>query len=166
MLIRNVKLSVKIESCPLDIVSQLLTKKNLAYKNFGNFLSFTRRYSYVLFKTSSNGLTHVNITKVPGLGRPIRRSLKILRKVLRKKIVSFKIDNIIATSDLKKKISLKKIALRKDLKVIYNNERFPGLFIKFDEGTSILYHSGKVVLVGCKTVHKLTTIEEWLNANI
>ena len=166
MFIRNVKLSVKIESCPLDIVSLLLTKKSLPYKNFGNFISFTKRYSYVLFKTSSNGLTHVNITKVPCLGRPIRRCLRILSKVLRKKVISFDIDNIIATSDLKKKISLKKIALRNDLNVIYNNERFPGLFIKFCEGTSILYHSGKVVLVGCKTVREIATIEKWLSVNI
>ncbi len=33
----------------------------------------------------------------------------------------------------------------------YNNEKFPGLFVKFETGTVILFHSGKLVIVGCKT---------------
>jgi TATA-box binding protein (TBP) (component of TFIID and TFIIIB) len=37
----------------------------------------------------------------------------------------------------------------------YNNEKFPGLFVKFKEGTAILFHSGKVVLVGCKNEENL-----------
>jgi TATA-box binding protein (TBP) (component of TFIID and TFIIIB) len=166
MFIRNVKLSVKIQSCPLDIVTERLREKVIPYKNFGNYVSFTKKFSFVVFKPSSNGLTHINITKVPHLGKSVKRSLKVIKKLLKTKIVSYKLDNIIATSDLGKKISLSKIAQTNDFKVLYNNERFPGLFIKFDEGTVILYHSGKVVIVGCKTVRRIEEITEWLSANI
>lgn len=166
MLVRNIKLSVKVHACPLDIVTRRLERKKIRFRHFGNFISFTKKFSFVVFKPSSNGMSHVNITKVPKLGSPVKKSLRIISRLLKKKIVSHRIDNIIATSDLKKKLSLSKIAQNNSIKVLYNNERFPGLFIKFGEGTTILYHSGKVVIVGCKTVERIKKINEWLTANI
>lgn|SRR5574343_23050 len=166
MFVRNIKLSVKINKCPLDIVIKRLEEKKISFKNFGNFVSFTKKFSFVVFKPSSNGLTHINVTKVPSFGVPIEKCLKRLRKLLREKIVSYKVDNIIATSDLHKKISLHKVSQMKTINILYNSERFPGLFLKFGEGTTILYHSGKVVIVGCKTVKRIKKIKKWLSANI
>jgi len=166
MLVRNIKLSVKVKRCSLDIVVKRLQRKKIAFKNFGNFITFNNDFSYVIFRPSSNGLTHINITKVPKLGSPINKSLSNLSRLLKRAIVSYKVDNIIATSDLRKKISLHEIAKKKNIDVLYNSERFPGLFLKFNEGTTILYHSGKVVIVGCKTVRRIRRIKKWLSANI
>ena len=63
-----------------------------------------------------------------------------------------KVDNIIATLNIQKPIDLVSVCEKKLFESIkYNNEKFPGLFVKFKEGTAILFHSGKIVLVGCKT---------------
>lgn len=166
MLVRNIKLSVKINMCPLDIVILRLQKKKIPFRNFGNFISFTKKFSFVIFRPSANHMTHVNITKVPSLGKPVQKCLKNLSRLLRREIIQFQVDNIIATTDLYKKISLHKISQMRNVNILYNSERFPGLFLKFGEGTTILYHSGKVVIVGCKTVKRIKKIKEWLTANI
>ncbi len=166
MFVRNIKLSVKIECCPLDIAIKRLTKKKVHFSCFGNFITFKKKFSFVLFRPSANSQTHVNVTKVPNLEAPVQECMNVLLKLLKKKIITYKVDNIIATTDLKKKLNLVLISQKNIGNILYNSERFPGLFIKFGEGTSIVYHSGKVVIVGCKTVRRLKTIEEWLTANI
>lgn len=165
MQIRNIKLSVKLDRCPLDIAIEKLVAKKVNFKNYGNFISFTRTFSFVLFKPSKNNQTHVNVTKVPQFKKHIKKSLNVIEKLMSRKVISFTVDNIIATTDLDKKVNLEKIT-RERKNVIYNSERFPGLFIKFTQGTSIVYHSGKIVIVGCKTVQRLKKIEKWLHAHI
>ena len=165
MQIRNIKLSVKLDKCPLDIAIEKLTAKKVSYKNHGNFISFTHIFSFVLFKPSKNGQTHVNVTKVPQFKKHIKKSLLVIEKLMCRKVINFTVDNIIATTDLEKKVNLEEITKQRK-NIVYNSERFPGLFIKFTQGTSIVYHSGKIVIVGCKTVHRLKKIEKWLHAHI
>jgi TATA-box binding protein (TBP) (component of TFIID and TFIIIB) len=72
-----------------------------------------------------------------------------------------KIDNITGSIDLKKEIHIENLinSIRtskdrnfKSIKITYNNEKFPGVFLKqVRVGTIIIFYSGKVVLVGCKT---------------
>jgi TATA-box binding protein (TBP) (component of TFIID and TFIIIB) len=57
------------------------------------------------------------------------------------------------------------------LTIQYNNERFPGLFIKFTRnlkkaGTAIVFHSGKIVFVGCKGMDELKCLAQAVNALI
>lgn len=166
MLIRNIKLSVKIPACPLDIAIARLTSKKVEFKIFGNFLTFKKRYSFVIFRPSTDNTSHVNVTRVPKFGHAIVKSLTTLSKLLNCSILNHSVDNIIATEDLKKKLNLKLLAEINAERVIYNSERFPGLFMRFEHGTCILYHSGKVVIVGCKTVSRVKKIKAWLTANI
>ena len=73
------------------------------------------------------------------------------------------IDNIIATLNMNRSIDLVLVCERKLFESIkYNNELFAGLFVKFEKGTAIIFHSGKIVLVGCKNIENL----EWLTQNI
>lgn len=166
MLIRNIKLSVKIPACPLDIAITQLINKKVAFKFFGNFITFTKKFSFVIFRPSADDTSHVNVTRVPKFGRPIVKSLTTLSKLLNCKILEHSVDNIIATEDLNKTLNLKSLAEKNDGHVIYNSERFPGLFMKFKHGTCILYHSGKIVIVGCRTVRGVKKIKAWLTANI
>ena len=76
-------------------------------------------------------------------------------------LLNFKVDNIIATDDFHQHLNLKEIAQRKIFeKVKYNSEQFPGLFIKFNTGTVILFHSGKIVIVGCKTQQEVWKLSD------
>ena len=51
-------------------------------------------------------------------------------------------------------------------KIKYNNQKFPGLFITFERGTAIIFHSGKIVIVGCKTTKHIKCIMKNIVANI
>jgi len=42
--------------------------------------------------------------------------------------------------------------------VKYNNQKFPGLFIKYKKGTALVFFSGKVVIVGCKNQTEIKEI--------
>jgi len=66
-------------------------------------------------------------------------------------VIRFQVDNIMATFSFPHSLSLQNLAINQFHNVAkYNCETFPGLFIKYKEGTVILFHSGKVVIVGCR----------------
>ena len=153
--ISNVKISIKTSPISLNTVLDLQFKnkkftniKNL--KNYKNFVVLKEKYTYSIFKTNSKSENHINITKIPNLTE-IQESIKHLKKYLDFSLKTLQVDNIIATLKHKNPIDLVSVCERKLFDSMkYNNERFPGLFIKFDVGTAILFHSGKIVLVGCK----------------
>jgi len=156
--VRNIKLSVKIKHQPLDIVISKLKKKKVNVKTFSNFISFKHKYTYVFFKSGQKSTNHINLTQISKVSK-IRKAILNLIKLLKCQIVQYKIDNIIATADIFKKLNLKKVLKDKNFKIKkYNNEIFPGLFVKFDQGTAILFHSGKIVIVGSKKLKHIKWI--------
>jgi TATA-box binding protein (TBP) (component of TFIID and TFIIIB) len=97
----------------------------------------------------------------------IKKALSNLRVLLKCNIVSVKIDNIIATTDTYQQINLRKLLKDQNFKIKkYNNEIFPGLFAKFKKGTAIIFHSGKVVIVGCKKLHHIPWIIQQITRHI
>jgi TATA-box binding protein (TBP) (component of TFIID and TFIIIB) len=48
----------------------------------------------------------------------------------------------------------------------YNNEEFPGLFVKKDIGTAILFHRGTIVLVGCNSKENLKKLALHVNEKL
>jgi transcription initiation factor TFIID TATA-box-binding protein len=74
-----------------------------------------------------------------------------------------KIQNIVATFDLKKYIDFSEVIKKR--KVIYEPEQFPGMIYKTTSGTTCLvFASGKVVIVGSKSEEQIVdTIEELVN---
>ena len=162
---RNVKLSAKIPLTPLDIAIRRLEDKDVKLKKFDNFISFKKNFSFVLFRPSQDNSSHVNITKVSNTGDSLQESLEELKLLLNTTITRFQVDNIIATLDLKRNLNLAEISAQTGISVLYNSECFPGLFIKCSGGTAILYHSGKVVIVGCNNLFRLEIIRLWLVSN-
>ncbi len=81
------------------------------------------------------------------------------------------IDNITGSFDLKKELILKDLIeitqnyqFEGNIYISYNNEKFPGMFLKVKIGnkrigTIIIFHSGKVVFVGCKRLRNLRCLE-------
>ncbi len=165
--IRNIKISLKVKPIVLNNAIIQLQKKGIATKTYSNFLTFKLHlYTYVVFKKGRTKHTHINITQIPSL-KLINNAIEIVKQCLECKVLYFTIDNIIATSDLKKPICLIDIINKKSFdKIKYNNEIFPGLFIKFHNGTVILFHSGKIVIVGCKNKETIQWILETIHANI
>lgn len=165
--IRNIKISVKVKPMVLNNVIKKLKDKGVHVKTYTNFLTFkSDNFTFVIFKKGKKKYTHINITQIPSFCA-INKSLKIIINLIQCVIVKYIIDNIIATSDLQKWINLQDVINKKVFeKVKYNNEVFPGLFIKFNDGTVILFHSGKIVVVGCKNDHSIKCILEKIHANI
>lgn len=148
--ITNVKVSLKIEPISLDNVKEC--KKSMKK----NFLVVREKYTYSIYKTSKTSNTnHINITGIPSLNK-IEDSINNLHNFLDFKLLSSKIDNIIANFKLKNCIDLISICEKKKFPIIkYNSELFPGAFVKFDKGSAILFHTGSVVVMGCKSEEDL-----------
>lgn len=166
-LIRNIKVSVKVEALILNNALSSLKNNQVLSKEFGNFITFKHNnYTFVLFKTGKNKESHINITQISNFDS-INKAIDCLIKLINCTVNSYSIDNIIATSDLNKSISLSTIIKNKRFERIkYNNEIFPGLFIKFNQGTVIIFHSGKIVLVGCKSIENIEWLMSTIYANI
>lgn len=166
MNVKNVKLSIQIEELALDNATDLLSAKKIEVKKYPNFISFKQTFTYVLFKSSGKKLNHVNATKISSVEK-ITDCLQELFNLLNRTIVSYKVDNIISTSKLAKPVNLKKVIEKNIFKrITYNSERFPGMFIRFEKGTSIVFHSGNIVIVGCKTESEIEAISKCLTAHI
>jgi len=165
--IRNIKISLKIDSLPLNIAISILSNKNIPCRDHFNFISFKNQgFTFVLFKPSKNGYSHINITKITK-GKDIARSGDIVKDLFKCSIAKSKIDNIVATDNLNLPLNLKNITKSKIFENIkYNSEQFPGLFVKFPVGTAIIFHSGKFVVVGCKNTADVKWISNTIYAGI
>lgn len=145
----NIKISVKVKTISLAAVVNILKRKKIWFKEFPNFISFTKKYNFVIFK-STNKDNHVNITKLKRK-KDILKSARNLKKILGIKIKAIIVDNLVATAAFNKHLNLKAINNSKKFKTKkYNPESFPGLFLKFKTGTCIIFHSGKIVFIGFK----------------
>lgn len=162
----NIKISVKIKPVLLSEVAKVLIKHNIEFKKYCNFLTFLRRFHFIIFKNGSKEQNHINVTNLR-----LKSDVKIVRRILEKvfnfDIIEITFDNIVAKSSLFKKIDLAKVAKSEAFSEIkYNPERFPGLFIKFRPGTCIVFHSGKIIIVGCRKVKKVAEIIRILKSKL
>lgn len=166
-LIRNIKISVKVQALTLNNALSILKNKSIITREFGNFFSFkSNNYTFVIFKRGKQENNHINITQIPNF-YSINKAINCLISLINCRVCHYVIDNIIATSDLHKSISLDSLIKSKRFKrVKYNSEIFPGLFIKFRQGTTIIFHSGKLVIVGCKSIDKIECILNTIHANM
>lgn len=160
--ISNVKVSLKTSPISLDNVLDKFIELNMPLKNYKNFVVLKNKYTYTIFKTNAKSENHINITKIPNIEK-IEKAIKHLKNFIEFSVKNVTIDNIIATLNMNRSIDLVLVCERKLFESIkYNNELFAGLFVKFEKGTAIIFHSGKIVLVGCKNIENL----EWLTQNI
>lgn len=166
--LRNVKISIKIEGISLNTVSEVCLQKSLDYKKYENFIVVKNKFTFIIFKNNKKNINHVNITKIPTIDA-INESLLYLKECGETIIIrpnTMKIDNLTATTNLNKEINLPEFVRRNSqiYNIKYINEKFPGLFIKFEKGTIILFHTGKVVLIGSKTESDLECLNQKIHA--
>lgn len=163
----NVKVSLKSEDISLHSVLDKSIAEGYIVKRKLNFLVLRKNFVFTIFKKGKNNLHHINITKLRQVS-DINIALVDLEKLNIQYINnSLVIDNITGRLDIGEKLSIRELVYNYKSKseylgrsnVVsfkYNNEKFPGIFIKFkDFGTSIVFHSGKVIFIGCKSEEKL-----------
>jgi len=163
MEIRNIKISVKLEEISLDSACRLLEKEKLSYKSYPSYITFKRQYNFVLYKTSKNKTNHLNATGLKGMC-DVDSCLKEIFDLLNKNVILHKIDNITATYNLSKLLCIDELSKKIEC-AKYNAERFPGMFVKCADGCAIIFHSGKVVLLGCKNIYQLWNVVEFVRMN-
>lgn len=162
--IKNIKISIKIDN--LHFVDTSI--KKVVYYN--NFFVLKDKYSFIVFKPrKKSSISHVNITKIECFSK-IPQAIKMLKMFFTGQILyhTFLIDNITATYYLNNNISLSKLYSKynKKYQMKYNNDIFPGLQFKSKvKGTAIIFHNGKVNIVGCISRYQIeqiiSTLKEW-----
>jgi len=176
--VTNFKISVKCVPVSLDSVVERALEQAYTVKKNNNFVVLKREFCCSLFKRKLGCLyNHVNITKIKSR-LEIAGILKELEKVgvyCQHNLVV--IDNITGQLNTQTKVDVKKlvttnlqsvineIANSYSIVVRYNNEKFPGAFLKIFEkgrklGTSIIFHSGKIVFVGSKCEEDLQCLSQ------
>jgi TATA-box binding protein (TBP) (component of TFIID and TFIIIB) len=167
--VKNIKISLKISKLPLNSVINQFEVENIQYKIKNNYIILRNIFLYILFKPKNSEISHVNITGIPNV-ESISKSIEILNKDILKSLtivpLEYKIDNLTAVYDHKQAIDQFKI-LNNSINhyiIKFNKEKFPGLFIKVELGTFIIFHTGKVNLVGCQKISHLQVLFEQLES--
>lgn len=152
--ISNIKISFKLNNICLDTVQQVCEEKKINNKKYPNFLVIRNDYTFIIFKKNNIGTNHVNATKIMSDSNILDCISSFLNIIDLKNIPipSWTVDNITSNFSLNKKINLSDFIQNHKtfLNIKYQNEIFSGIFIKFQSGTAILFHSGNVVIIGCK----------------
>ena len=156
--VKNVKISLKVKGSSLDNAVYRLSQLKISYKHFTNYITFNKVFTFIYFKSKDGVLNHINVTKLK-VKSDISSAVNILKHLFQLTVVKIKVDNIIATYDTTKSIDLIKLIENRAFKLTkYNPEQFPGLFVKYPQGTVIVFHSGKLVLVGFKVLKSLKSV--------
>ena len=153
--ITNIKVSLKINPLCLSSVQKELESQNIPFTIYTNFIVVRKIFTYIIFKTGKQKNNHINITKINS--EPvIKTAIEILQTILKNIVIQKQtVDNITASVNLYKPITLSHIPniyRNIDCTISYNPEKFPGLFIKVKNGTIIIFHTGKCIIIGAKTI--------------
>jgi TATA-box binding protein (TBP) (component of TFIID and TFIIIB) len=148
--ITNVKVSIKTSFFGLNTVDEVLLHKT--FKRYSNFIVYREKYTYIIFKSGKSSTNHINVTKIKRL-EDVDEAIKHITCLLRVEELKRTIDNITVSINLQKKINLLALPhFKESISTSFNPEKFPGVFVKFTYGTIILFHTGKCILIGVKTI--------------
>ena len=173
-------------------IEQLCLNKDIFYKKYSNFICFNihRRkkrsrkdpkkldhFAYSIWKKAEclknnksnpalNDKSHCNISKVEE--NEIAKSLRKLQRFLNipAEKTDYKIDNITATIKTDHKINLRQFEKQNRYKenISYNPESFPGLVIRKNNLTYIVFTSGSINIVGGKSKKQILGGIPWIKA--
>ena len=171
-MISHVKVSLKTTFIVLDNVCEIAKRNNLYCISYGNFVVLKIKYTYIVFKSDKQGRNHVNIVKIKA-PEEIQESVDSFLSIIGCKKHSLTVDNISASISVFKKLDIDEIVNKEKYKQLnhflslkYNDQLFPGASIKFSIGTAVVFSSGKINFVGCKTIHNLECLKQSICAII
>ena len=148
IVIHNVKISIKLNQGRFNFLN--------SYKQ-RNFAVIRDKYTYVIFKPNKEGVSHINITKVPSLEQVDSSVRQLKAMIIEGELGRPSIDNLTATLNLQTTLKLSHLytSMRRDFNLRFNALTFPALFWRQACGTLYIFASGKVNLVGFKTRDQL-----------
>ena len=188
----NFKISTKLKSLTLNYIEQQCLNKDIANKRFSNFICFkiNRKkkrlkknpdqpdyFAYSIWKKNEClqindpfdircETLQCNVTKIKK--NEITKCLRKLERLLRISIekTNYTVDNITATIHVGFKINLRKFekqtARTEDVR--YNPEGFPGLVIKKNKLTYVVFSSGSINIVGGKSKEQILEGVPWITS--
>lgn len=185
MQLTNIKISLKCEEVSLDSVKEFCSKADYPTKVYSNFVVIRKSFVYTIFKKNLiTNLHHVNITNIKNFDDIAKALESIIKFGLKLVKDTVKIDNLSGLLNTHKNIKLSDLvqSIKNNSEknfsninfiISYNNEVFPGLFLKVFHkkskqkiGTAIIFHSGKVILVGSKKIEDLECLSKIILALI
>ena len=166
--VKNVKISVICASKqPMKWFFDIANARNVYCAQKRNILSINDVYSITIFQKLQNKY-HLNVTKIKtlnGISEVIKWLIKTYCDKSDFQLISHKIDNITSTFDIKQYISLHTLAniIKHSL---YNPERFHAVYLKNNEGTIIVFQSGKINILGCKSLENILSLWRFIQKEI
>jgi TATA-box binding protein (TBP) (component of TFIID and TFIIIB) len=169
-MLKNIKLSVICEVAEnwRKQLKHCLTRGLISFKEKGNIFIIKEEVTLCIFQkkeTFDKTLIHLNISGVKTFENINQIILKIKKNYFQYNciVISVKVDNTTSVFQYPQKVNLdffkKCFCLSK-----FDKERFPGLFYKLEHGTAIIFKSGKVNILGCKSKDQiLSTWKEIMN---
>ena len=192
MNLSNFKISTKLKSLTLNYIQQQCLNKDIVHKRYSNYICFEIKrkkkrlkknpkepdyFAYSIWKkneclkindpsdTRSKTL-QCNVTKIKK--NEIEKCLRKLERLLRFPIekTNYTVDNITATIYVGFKINLRKFEKQTSCTedVRYNPERFPGLVIKKNKLTYVVFSSGAINIVGGKSKEQILKGLPWITS--
>jgi Transcription factor TFIID (or TATA-binding protein, TBP) len=156
--VTNIKVSVKSQNICLDTAVITLQEKDVIFKKYSNYIVVQSKFTYVIFKPKiADGLNHINITKIPCM-EEIENAKQHLCDLFKIEILRVHVvDNITVSTKLENKCIPSEIIqqFKNYCKITFNQETFPGVFLKFSYGTAIVFHTGRCILIGCKSIENI-----------
>ena len=188
----NFKISTKLKSLTLNSIEQLCLNKDIPHKRFSNFICFNIKrkrkrlkknpnqkdyFAYSIWKkaeclknndpvderceTLQCNITKIRKNEIPKCLRKLQRFLEIpIEKT------KYEIDNITATIHTGFKINLRKFEKQNRYieDIFYNPEAFPGLVIRKNNLTYVVFTSGSINIVGGKSKKQILKGLPWIKS--
>ena len=166
--VKNVKISVIFASdVPVNHFFDIASTRNVSCFQKRNILIIKDIYSITIFQKSQNKY-HFNVTRIKSIS-VISDVIKWLVETYCDKnkfqLISYHIDNITSTFDIKQEISLHNLA-NKIKNASYNPERFHALYLKNIIGTIVVFQTGKINIIGAKSVESITSLWAFIQKEI
>ena len=166
--IKNIKISVEfLSNQPLTHFFDIAAKRNVYCALKRNILIIKDNFSITVFKKVENNY-HFNISGIKTIGG-LDTAIDWLTKTYCNKtdfcLISYRIDNITAAFDVKRFLNLNLLAtnIRHSS---YNPERFHALYIKNTKGTIVVFQTGKINIVGSKSIENVLLLWKFIKEKI
>ena len=166
--VKNVKLSVNYSSSKhVAHFLEVAKSRSVKTRKVRNILVLKDKLTLILFVRSNNSY-HLNITGIKDL-HLVNDAIIWLENTYCNKsefsLLSYNIDNITSSFDTFRHIPLDNLA-NVVSNCSYNPERFHALYSKSRDGMVIVFQTGKVNIVGCKSLKNILSLWRFIKTKI
>jgi len=151
--IKNIKISATFQSTlPITHFEEIAVIRKIQFRYVRNILSVKDQFPFTIFKKRNN-IYHLNITRIGSINQ-IANVIHWIETTYCPStaftLLCHSVDNITSTFNIGHTLCLKQIT--ENIKSArFNPERFPGLYLKTNSALAVIFHSGYINILGCKS---------------